>query len=98
MQPVTPDPTLVPGAPAVAGPIGAVNQVFRDWNLDHRRVNEWRMIVSGGAAREVAAPADPNLADGARVAEAMGWVPLWRAWLRVASDTTQDTSVALAVA
>ena len=45
-----PTPTLVPAAPAVAGPIGAVSQVFRDWNLDHRRVNEWRALVAGGAS------------------------------------------------
>ena len=45
--------------------------------------------------REVAPPADAALAEGARVAEAMGWVGLWRAWLRVASDTTQDTGARL---
>lgn len=27
-------------------------QVFRNWNLDRRRVNEWRMLVSGGALSE----------------------------------------------
>lgn len=26
-----------------------VYQVFRNWNLDRRRVNEWRMLVAGGA-------------------------------------------------
>lgn len=41
---------------------------------------------------EAPPPADPVLADGARIADAMGWVPLWRAWLRVAGDTTADTA------
>jgi hypothetical protein len=97
VRPLTPapDPVLVPAPPpAVAAPIGAVNQVFRRWNLDHRRVNEWRTIVAGGAAAEVAPPADATLADGARVAHAMGWVPLWRAWLRMASSTQEDSSSA----
>jgi len=29
-----------------------VFQVFRNWNLDRRRVNEWRMLVAGGAVSE----------------------------------------------
>ncbi len=29
-----------------------IYQVFRNWNLDRRRVNEWRTIVAGGAASE----------------------------------------------
>lgn len=29
-----------------------VYQVFRNWNLDRRRVNEWRMLVAGGAFSE----------------------------------------------
>jgi hypothetical protein len=88
-----PDPVLVPAPPpAVAARIGNVNQVFRRWNLDHRRVNEWRTIVAGGAAGEGPAPADATLADGFRVAHAMGWVPLWRAWLRVAADAQEDTA------
>ena len=96
VNPVAPDPNIVPAAPVVAGPVGKVGQVFRNWNLDQRRANEWRAIVGGGAAREAPAPADAVLADGTRVADAMGWVPLWRAWLRVASDTTADTASATA--
>ena len=50
-------------------PIHRVSQVFRNWNLDRRRVNEWKMMVSGGAASErrgdyrtveEAAPIDPS--------------------------------------
>ena len=93
VQPLT--PAVVPAVPAVPGPIGAVAQVFRDWNLDHRRANEWRTIVAGGASAEQPPPADAALAEGARIADAMGWVALWRAWLRVASDTLQDTESAL---
>jgi hypothetical protein len=78
----------------VAARVGPVNQVFKRWNLDHRRVNEWRTIVAGGAAPDGPFPADATLAAGAALAHAMGWVPLWRAWLRVASDTQQDTSSA----
>ena len=28
--------------------------------------------------------------DGARFVEAMGWLPLWRAWLRIAGDPGVD--------
>ncbi|MCX6627403.1 MAG: hypothetical protein NTW28_07220, partial [Candidatus Solibacter sp.] len=31
-----------------------VYQVFRNWSLDRRRVNEWRMLVAGGAVSEKA--------------------------------------------
>jgi hypothetical protein len=96
VSPATPDPELVTGAPPLAGPIGHVDRVFRDWNLDDRRVNEWRMIVAGGATPEDAPPAGDDRVQGERVAHALGWVPLWRAWLRVASDTTQDAAAPLA--
>ncbi len=33
-------------------PVHRVSQVFRNWNLDRRRLNEWKTIVSGGAASE----------------------------------------------
>jgi len=35
--------------------LSKIYQVFRNWNLDRRRVNEWRTIVAGGAANENAA-------------------------------------------
>jgi hypothetical protein len=111
-------------APAMPGraplaDLGPVFQVFRQWNLDERRVNEWRMLVQGGAERDQPDPAHadpgmrPNPVPGAPyvnaaqnapppapapapelVARAMGWVPLWRAWSRVAADVTSDTSAA----
>ena len=95
-----------------------VYQVFRQWNLDERRVNEWRQLVHGGAAGDQPDPAHadaamrPNPQPGApryenaamsppppppapspeAIARAMGWVPLWRAWSRMAADVTADTS------
>ena len=33
-------------------PMDPIFQVFRNWNLDRRRVNEWRMLVAGGARSE----------------------------------------------
>jgi hypothetical protein len=89
VDPATPDPDL--RAPPVTGPIAAIDRVFRDWNLDDRRVNEWRMLVAGAATVEDPPPAAAE-AEGERIAHALGWVPLWRAWLRMASDTTQDAA------
>ncbi|MGQ0648979.1 MAG: zinc dependent phospholipase C family protein [Gemmatimonadaceae bacterium] len=57
---------VTPAGAAVS--IHRVSHVFRNWNLDRRRVNEWKMMVSGGAASErrgdfraseEAAPFDP---------------------------------------
>ena len=33
-------------------PVHRVSQVFRNWNLDRRRLNEWKLMVSGGAESE----------------------------------------------
>jgi hypothetical protein len=35
-----------------------VYQVFRNWSLDRRRINEWRMLVAGGAFSEKGAGLD----------------------------------------
>lgn len=95
IAPVGQPPPAAPGALPVLDP---VDQVFRNWNLDERRVNEWREVVAGGAAPETPAPAPPpGTPDGRAIALAMGWVALWRAWLRVASDTTADTGAAIAM-
>ena len=95
------------------GPIGPVFNVFRQWNLDERRVNEWRMLVAGSAVsgRTAPPPRDPAMrpdpanrpynnaagAAGETVANAMGWVGLWRAWLRVAGDPTADADAPFAM-
>ncbi|MEM8960465.1 MAG: hypothetical protein AAGD38_03220 [Acidobacteriota bacterium] len=43
---------LRPDGIANAAPLDEVYQVFRRWNLDERRINEWRMLVLGDAASE----------------------------------------------
>ena len=45
--------------------------------------------------RERQADAEPRAETGERVAHALGWVPLWRTWRRMASDPTQDATAAL---
>lgn len=40
-----------------------VYQVFRNWNLDRRRVNEWKMLIAGGALSDKPGAADAY--DGA---------------------------------
>ncbi len=45
------------GGTAVDRNLTKVYQVFRNWNLDRRRVNEWRMLVTGGAVSEKGAAA-----------------------------------------
>jgi Zinc dependent phospholipase C len=60
-----------PDAPAVPDgatkPVHRVYEVFRNWNLDRRRLNEWAMIVGGGAASE--------LREGPRIAAESVVVP-----------------------
>jgi len=50
-----------------------IHQVFRNWSLDRRRVNEWRMLVAGGAVSEKGA--DPATFDPAmlRPANPAAW-------------------------
>ncbi len=85
-----------PTGAAALPDVGAAQQVFRQWNLDERRVNEWRMLVAGGAAAEGATPPGaPH--PGRAIADALGWVPLWRAWVRMAADPTTDTRSDLAM-
>lgn len=95
--------TVTPDVVAPALPdLDAAHEVFRHWNLDARRVNEWRQLVTGGAEADKPDPAvaDPGMLagraadnaapEGAEIADALGWVPLWRAWLRMAGDITTD--------
>jgi hypothetical protein len=118
---IHPDP-LAPGG--AVPPLATVERVFRRWNLDSRRVNEWRAIVSGGARSEnrpapppapppvfVAglpppaatetvngdptqlnpAAASPLLMVGTEaLVDQLGWLPVFRAWSRVATDVQQD--------
>jgi hypothetical protein len=71
-------------------------QVFRNWNLDRRRANEWQMLVAGGAVSEKefghAERRDPAMPEGApdtrtpageATATRHGWVPVMRKWLEM---------------
>jgi hypothetical protein len=78
--------------------VNRVYQVFRNWNLNHRRINEWRMLVLGEAVSEKrGVPRDPDslqpgapagwtslTAAGEETANLVGWVPLVSKWLDVA--------------
>jgi len=78
--------------------VNRVYQVFRNWNLNHRRMNEWRMLVLGDAISEKrGVPRDPDplqpgvpagwtslTAAGEETANLVGWVPLVSKWLDVA--------------
>jgi hypothetical protein len=99
------DVTVADNKPALTQPrVREAVQVFRRWNLNERRLDEWQSLVTGHGG--TAPSADPvrngnntlvrepptQLAPyapqskGRDVAEAMGWLPLWRAWLNVAAD------------
>jgi hypothetical protein len=86
-----------PGPVGTRHGLGKVYQVFRNWNLDRRRENEWRMLVAGGAVsekrgdpegRDAAAPVEAGWEHGSLAGEGraneMGWVPLFRAWIDMA--------------
>jgi hypothetical protein len=78
--------------------VNPVQQVFRNWNLNQRRLNEWHMLLGGGAISEkrgAARDLDPLLTQvasrwtaltpaGEDVANRLGWVPLLQRWLEVA--------------
>jgi hypothetical protein len=107
---------LTPGElqPTVAGvrrfpgaaPLGRIYQCFRNWNLDRRRVNEWKMLIAGGARSEKrgrpAAEPDPLMlspdenwrpqSPGEDVANRIGWVPVLRRWLDVARRGGDDVT------
>lgn len=103
-------PTLAPvTAPGAAPPaVAEVQQVFRRWNLDERRLDEWRSLMTGHGATAVPADAlvgaqnpmirtqptgyQPQPEAGRVLAEAMGWLPLWRTWLGVAGTVGQDVA------
>jgi hypothetical protein len=95
---VLPDADRLPGggAPAVA----RAYEVFRNWNLDLRRANEWRMLISGRATGETGAhtgtltprdaPASP-LPAGRAIADRLGWVPLLRRYVDMSQRRGVDS-------
>lgn len=84
--------------------IHPVQQVFRNWNLSHRRLNEWQMLISGGAVTEKGGA--PERADslqprapsgwvaptpaGEGVTNRLGWAPLLRRWLEAVEQPGAD--------
>ncbi|MBL8481484.1 MAG: hypothetical protein JNJ60_04770 [Rhodocyclaceae bacterium] len=90
--------------------INRAYQVFRNWNLDRRRENEWRMLVLGGAVDEKAgAPASADFAMGATPAgytaaapdgdatlRRLGWIPTLRGWMDMSSRGANDAAGAAA--
>ena len=83
--------------------------MFRRWNLDERRLEEWQTLMTGGSPVEGAPAAAPDplvrtppgayagaQGVGADLVAAMGWVPLWRAWLRLATDTSANADAPFA--
>ncbi len=109
---------LLPADQLAAGPAGVgtphplrkVYQVFRNWNLDRRRENEWRMLVVGGAVSEKrgdpaaddsAAPVEAGWsslvgAPGERVANELGWTGLLRGWVDMARHPATDATADVA--
>ena len=80
---------------AASTALGKTAQIFRNWNLDRRRENEWRMLVEGGAYSDkgtdpsrydeaLLQPKDPDTGAGLPAGEAfanqLGWIPLMRQW------------------
>jgi len=79
-----------------------VYQVFRNWDLDRRRVNEWHMLVAGRALSEkhndsrvydaaMTRPQPQGYAprqndEGESAANRLGWVPLLRRWIALAGQ------------
>ncbi len=87
-----------------------VYQVFRNWNLDRRRVNEWKMLVAGGALSEKRGnPAATDAAlpplhtgwtmfadRGEATANRQGWVDTLRSWVDMARRPETDTKADVA--
>jgi len=84
-----------------------VQQVFRNWNLSQRRVNEWQMLIGGRAVSEkrgAPAGADPlqtgapsdwasPTPNGEQIANQLGWVPLLQRWLAIAQQPGMDSQL-----
>jgi hypothetical protein len=84
-----------------------VHQVFRQWNLDERRVNEWKMLIAGGAQSEKGG--HPESADagmrpapdgyvsrapeGEPIATNLGWVNAFRAWKEIGANSGTDATI-----
>jgi hypothetical protein len=81
--------------PHLAGRDGErIVQVFRNWSLDRRRVNEWRMLVAGRAWSEKAAPDryDDKMPSGSRGPSDPA---AWRAPLGAVAAEAEQTALGL---
>ncbi len=83
--------------------IDKVHQVFRNWNLDLRRVNEWKMLVGGDAVSEKRGepgkpdPLQPLSTEplartpaGEAASNRLGWVRTLTHWLDAARRPGMD--------
>jgi hypothetical protein len=87
--------------------LAKVHQVFRQWNLDERRVNEWKMLIAGGAQSEKGshperadsgmrpAPDDyvSRAPEGEPIATNLGWLNAFKAWKAIGADTQADGTI-----
>lgn len=85
--------------------VGKAWQVLRNWNLDHRRANEWCMLIGGNAVSEKHGAADRSdvlqplmpaahrtpAAAGEGVANQLGWTRAFGQWLDMASQRANDS-------
>ncbi len=81
--------------PHLAGRDGErIFQVFRNWSLDRRRVNEWRMLVAGRAWSEKAAPDryDNKMPSGSRGPSDPA---AWRAPIGAAAAEAEQTALGI---
>jgi hypothetical protein len=87
----------VPNIAAPDNTLDKVYQIFHQWNLDERRVDEWKMMFAGGATTQAEGvrptPSGYSAVDsGASLAAVMGWRPLFKAWSTMAADRHSDTT------
>ena len=98
-------PVTGQAVPNAATPVHKVYQVFRNWNLEERGVNEWKMLITGRATSEKGG--DPTQADplqpdipsswtllstrGEDTANLLGWVPLLQKWTDMARRPGVDS-------
>lgn len=74
------------GGGALAPDVALAHRVFRNWDLDRRLVDEWRLLVHGGARVDAATAALP----GATVLHQEGFVGTLRKWMNVVDRVTES--------
>jgi hypothetical protein len=98
-------PVTGQAVPNAANPVNKVYQVFRNWNLEERGVNEWKMLITGRATSEKGGdptqpdPLQPDIPStwtllstkGEDTANLLGWVPLLQKWTDMARRPGVDS-------